>query len=123
MRDVCFLLDEHVPLMIQAQLERTEPELRVHAIGDSHAPPKGTSDPDILLWIEAHGCMLVTNNRSTIPVHLRSHLEGGRHVAGIVMLPKRMRNVGAILDDLLLIWGAKLPDEFEDQIVYLPLNV
>ena len=122
MSQVCFLLDEHVPIIIQAQLERIDLEFRVYAIGAGIAPAKGTSDPDILLWIEAQGCMLVTNNRSTIPVHLRAHLDEGRHVAGIVMLPKRMGGIGAILDDLLLIWGAGLPDEFQDQIVYLPLQ-
>jgi len=122
MNGLCFLLDEHVPVFIQAQLERMEPELSVYAIGDGIAPPKGTPDPDILIWIEAHGCMLVTNNRSTIPVHLRAHLDQGRHVPGIIQLPRRMRNVGAILDDLLLIWGAGRPGEFQDQIVYLPLH-
>lgn len=63
---------------------------------------------------------LVTNNRATMPVHLQAHLTQERHVPGIVQLPRRM-NVGAILDDLLLIASASLPDEFQDQIVYLPL--
>lgn len=118
----CFLLDEHVPIFIQVQLERMEPELRVYAIGDGLAPPKGTPDPDILIWIEAQGCMLVTNNRSTIPAHLRADLDQGRHVPGIIQLPRRMRGIGAILDDLLLIWGASRAGEFQDQIVYLPLR-
>jgi len=122
MSTISFLLDEHVPLLIQAQLEQMEPKLRVYAIGDGVAPPKGTPDPDILLWIEAHGCMLVTNNRSTIPVNLRAHLDQGRHVPGIIQLPRRVRSFGTILNDLLLIWGASLPDEFRDQIVYLPLR-
>lgn len=121
MSALCFLLDEHVPLVIQAQLGQKEPELRVYAIGDGIAPPKGTPDPDILSWIEARGCMLVTNNRSSIPVHLLAHLEQGRHVPGIVQLPKRMWNIGAILDDLLLLRSASRPDEFRDQIVHLPL--
>jgi hypothetical protein len=121
MSAVCFLLDEHVPLIIQAQLEQMDPGMRVYAIGDGVAPPKGTPDPDILRWIETRGCMLVTNNRATMPVHLRAHLAQDRHVPGIVQLPRRM-NVGAILDDLLLIWGASLPGEFQDQIVYLPLR-
>ncbi len=36
----CFLLDEHIPLVIQAQLEQREPKLRVYVIGDGIAPPK-----------------------------------------------------------------------------------
>jgi hypothetical protein len=121
MSAIGFLLDEHVPLIIQAQLEQMEPGIPIYAVGDGVAPPNGTPDPDILCWIEAHGCMLVTNNRATIPVHLRAHLAQDRHVPGIVQLPRRM-NIGAILDDLLLIYGASLPGEFQDQIVYLPLR-
>lgn len=121
MSDICFLLDENVPLIIQALLEQRDPEIRVYAIGDGIAPPKGTPDPDILAWVEAHGCMLVTNNRATMPVHLRAHLARGRHVRGIVQLPRRM-NIRATVDDLWLIWGASLPHEFRDQIVYLPLR-
>lgn len=56
-----------------------------------------------------------------MPVHLQAHLDRGQHVPGIVQLPRRMR-ISAILDDLWLIWGASLPDEFRDQIVYLPLR-
>jgi len=121
MSSIRFLLDEHVPLVIQTQLERMEPAMRVYAIGDEAAPPKSAPDPAILAWLEANGCMLVTNNRATIPVHLQAHLAQGRHVPGIVQLPRRM-SIGAILDDLLLIWGASQPAEFQDQIVYLPLR-
>ena len=121
MSAVCLLLDEHVPLIIQAQLEQMEPGVTIYAIGDGIAPSRGTPDPDILCWIETHGCILVTNNRATMPVHLQEHLAQGRHVPGIVQLPRRM-SIGPILDDLLLIWGVGLPDEFQDQIVYLPLR-
>ena len=87
MSTISFLLDEHVPLVIQAQLERVAPRVSVYAIGDGIAPPKGTPDPDILAWIEVHGCMLITNNRATMTVHLRAHLARGRYVPGIVQLP------------------------------------
>ena len=68
-----FLLDEHVNRAIQRQLRRLDPRINVLAINDSDAPPAGTSDPDILLWIEKSGYILVTENRSTIPGHLSDH--------------------------------------------------
>ncbi len=120
MNTICFLLDEHVPHVIRVQLEQMEPDIHVYAIGDDTAPPRGTPDPDILCWIEVHGCMLVTNNRASMPVHLQEHLVQNRHVPGIVQLPRRM-SIGVILDDLLLLWGASLSGEFQDQIVHLPL--
>jgi hypothetical protein len=113
MSGLCFLLDEHVPLILQALLEQMAPEMHVYAIGDGIAPPKGTPDPDILSWIEAQGCFLITNNQATMPVHLQTHLAQGQHVPGIVQLPRRM-DIHAIVDDLSLIWGASLPGEFQD---------
>lgn len=121
MSPVCFLLDEHVPPFIQAQLARLEPDLRVYRIGDDPAPATGTLDPAVLLWVEAHDCMLVTNNRASMPGHLADHLSLGHHVPGIIQLPRRM-NIRVILDDLWLIWAAARPDEFRDQIVHLPLQ-
>ena len=122
MSSICFLLDEHVPPFIQVQLARMEPAMRVYVIGDSVVPARGTPDPDILAWIETHGCMLVTNNRASMPVHLAAHLTLGRHGPGIIQLPRRM-NIGIILDDLWLIWvAAAQPDEFRDQIIHLPLR-
>jgi hypothetical protein len=118
---VCFLLDEHVPPFIQAQLAQMAPDLRVHTINDDSAPVRGTLDPEILIWIETHGCMLVTNNRASMPGHLADHLARGHHIPGIVQLPRHM-NIGAILDDLWLIGAAAQPGEFQDQIVHLPLR-
>lgn len=121
MSGVSFLLDENVPFILQAFLGQRAPEMGVYAVGEEPAPPKGTPDPDILAWIEAHGCMLITNNRATMPMHLQAHLGQGRHVPGIVQLPRQV-NISAIVDDLLLIGGAALSAEFQDQMIYLPLR-
>ncbi|MCX7853493.1 MAG: DUF5615 family PIN-like protein [Caldilineales bacterium] len=116
MSPLCLLFDENVPSFIQAQLARLEPGLRMYRVGDDPAPATGTPDAAILLWIEAHGCMLVTNNRASMPSHLADRLALGHHVPGIIQLPQRM-NVRVILDDLRLICAAARPDEFLDQIV------
>ena len=121
MSDAGFLLDEHVPPTIQARLIQQEPRLRVFAIGDDVAPKRGASDSDLLRWVEANQCLLVTNNRATMPIHLEKHLSEGRHVPGIVQLPRRM-NINIVIEDLVLIWTMGAPDEFQDQIVYLPLR-
>ncbi len=78
-------------------------------------------DEHILTWIEANGCMLITNNRDSMPAHLAAHLAEGRHVRGVLQIPKRP-TVDTILGEVLLIWGAGLPGEFQDQMVYPPLR-
>jgi len=97
-----FLLDEHVNRAIQRQLRRLDQTIEVLAVGDPNAPPTGASDPDILSWLEEHGCVLVTGNRSTIPVHLANHLAAGRHTSGILWLRPRA-SIRAIIEELYLI--------------------
>jgi hypothetical protein len=79
-----FLLDEHSDRAVQRQLRRLDPRIEVLAIGDLGAPPSGTADPDLLVWIEAQGFLLVTKDRRTMPGHLERHLAGDRHVPGII---------------------------------------
>ena len=74
-----FLLDEHVPYAIQGKLLQLDAEMDILAVGQPMAPPKGTSDPDILTWIEKMGYILVTANRRTIPEHVRAHYAAGHH--------------------------------------------
>ena len=120
MSDVGLLFDEHVARSLQEQLHQAEPQLRLFAVGDGIAPPLGTPDPGLLRWLEEHNCLLVTNNRSSMPGHLADHLAAGRHVPGIIQLPRQPR-FGLILSDLSLIATADAADELADRINYLPL--
>ena len=65
--------------------------------------------------------MLVTNNRATMPVHLRDHLAAGRHIPGIFILNPGMSK-GETIDDLTLIWAASEASEHVDRLSYLPLS-
>ncbi len=55
-------------------------------VGQADTPPLGPSDPDILRWCESNAVSLVTNNRRSMPGHLREHLAAGQHVPGIFIL-------------------------------------
>lgn len=120
MSKVRYLLDENVNRAVQRQLSRLAEGIEVLAIGDPEAPPKGSSDPEILEWIERHGYILVTENRRTIPMHLREHWAKGRHVPGIFFL-RPFASLSAIIEDLYLIWLVADAEEFVDQTIYLPL--
>jgi hypothetical protein len=116
-----YLLDENLTPRLKKALLKQEPEMVVLRIGDICAPPLQTSDPDILVWCEAKGFFLVTNNRASMPVHLRDHLAAGRHVPGIFVL-KPDATTPQIIDELILIWQAAKPDEYKDQLQYIPLT-
>ncbi|HDN79170.1 MAG TPA: hypothetical protein ENG33_01735 [Chloroflexi bacterium] len=115
-----FLLDENVPAVLKHQLKRIKPSIKVLAVGDPDAPPKGTPDAELLCWIEEHNYILVTANRSSMPVHLKEHLAAQKHIPGILILPRILR-IKVVLEDLVLIWEAGQPDDLRDQIIYLPL--
>ena len=53
-------------------------------------------------------------------VHLADQLQRGRHIAAIFMLSPHM-SPGETADELHLIWVLAQPDDFQDQITYLPI--
>ena len=116
-----YLLDEHVPSVYRAALLLREPALSVAQVGEGNAPAKGTLDPDILVWCEAYRYLLVTNNRRSMPVHLRDHLAAGRHVPGIFVINPD-RGVLFNVEELILIAGASPEDEYQDLLLYLPIT-
>ena len=120
MSQICYLIDENTAHAIGDQLRRRRPDMVVLTVGEDAAPPRGTLDPAILLWLEREYFCLVTRNRSSMPQHLRDHLAAGHHVPGIFTLRQRA-SVGEIIEDLLLIWEAARPGEYEDRIEHVPL--
>ena len=116
-----FLLDENVAPALRTALQRQAPGIVVYRVGEAPATPLRTPDPEILIWIEENDCILLTYNRSSMPVHLGDHLAAGHHIPGIVQLDQLM-TIGALIKDIWLLWGASLPGEYADQIVYLPLQ-
>ena len=116
-----YLLDEHLPRGMIDQLQRRAPTVTVRMVGDTDAPPKGTPDPELLLWCEREGVTLVTNNRASMPEHLRAHVEAGGRVLGLFTL-RRGHTVWDMLDDLVVIALAGSDTDFVDRIIYLPFR-
>ena len=116
-----YLMDENLAPIYQIHLRRNEPVLVVWAIGDPKTPPKGTLDPDILIWCQKYNFILVTNNRSSMPVHLIDHLAQGHHIPGIFQINPSM-SLGETIEELVLAALASLDGEYSDRISYLPLS-
>ena len=114
-----YLIDENVNPIYAQQLRR-QPDIVVQVVGEPATPPKGTLDPEILIWCETYDSVLVTNNRSSMPVHLADHIAKNRHVPGILILNPDM-SVGETLDELILIAEYSFENEYQDRIVFLPI--
>ena len=121
MSEIKYLFDENVDPSLRTALHKQWPEMVVWIIGDPGAPTRGTLDPDILLWCEANNFSLVTNNRTSMPDHLRDHLSVGRQVPGIFILSPDM-TMGETAEELALICGASESNEYFNLLNFLPVS-
>jgi hypothetical protein len=115
-----YLLDENVAPLYQVQLKRQKRDLVVWVVGDPGTPPKSTLDPEILCWCEEYNFILVTNNRASMPVHLAEHIAQGRNIPGIFILNEKL-TIGQTINELIVVSDASFDNEYQNQIVNLPL--
>jgi hypothetical protein len=56
-----------------------------------------------------------------MPVHLTEHITQGRHVPGIFILNPSL-SIGQNINELILIAEGSFDDEYQDQIIHLPIT-
>ena len=115
-----YLLDENVTPILRDALNRIEPEITVWRVGDPGVPENGTPDPVILEWCANQGFSLVTNNRISMPGHLREFIALGRTAPAIFVLNPRL-TVGETVSELHLIWAAAEPYEYQNKINFMSI--
>lgn len=116
-----YLMDENVNPIYTNQIRRINPELVIRSVGEIGTPSLSTLDPEILLWCEEYNFILVTNNRKSMPVHLRDHLNLNHHIPGIFILNPNL-TIGENIEELILIAEYSYDNEYRDQIIHLPLT-
>jgi hypothetical protein len=79
------------------------------------------SDPDVLTLAAAQGRILVTHEFRTMPRHFAEFLATGATSPG-VFLVKQQTPLAPVIDDLLLIWTASMPEDWKNRIVAIPLH-
>ena len=115
-----YLLDENVTPILREALLRKEPEMTVWRVGDPSCPRSGSPDPLILKWCADQAFSLVTNNRKSMPGHLREFIARGRTAPAIFVLNPSL-SIGQTVSELHLIWAAAEPYEYEDKINFMPI--
>lgn len=117
---VRFLLDENVDPDVRDALRRVRPEIPISCVGDPGRPPKGTPDPDLLIFCESAGELRVTNNRTSMPGHVGDHFAAGRQHWGILQIrPKTV--LTDFVQDLILIWDTTDADDWQSYYGWIPL--
>ena len=121
MSRIRYRLDENIDRVVFKQVRKLEPSIDIHCVGELGFPPLGSSDPNILKWLEKAGYILITENRKTIPTHFSNHIEANRHLPGIFVVTKQLSHMD-LVEELILIWETTESEEFKDIILYLPLS-
>jgi hypothetical protein len=119
---VQFLLDEQIPAALGVALLATEPAIVFRQVGaHPDVPPKGTLDPDVLLFAEREQYALVTFDKRSMPGHVTAHLTAGNHTCGVFWFPNGYTlSAGRVVDELVLIWATSQRDEWMDRFQPLP---
>jgi hypothetical protein len=80
----------------------------------------GADDPTILEWAAEQGRILLTHDVSTVTKYAIERIKAGQVMAGVFEV-NRMAPIGPVIEDILLLIECSLEDEWEGQIIYVPL--
>src|SRR5690242_5171263 len=102
---LAFLLDEHLRGKLWRAIEshnaRGVHPIDAVCVGDADDLPLGSDDPDILLWAEREGRILVSRDEATMKTYFAEHLQAGHHSPGLFLIRK-----GSTLPDVVLFLAA-----------------
>lgn len=82
---------------------------------------EGLSDPEVLELAAREHRVLVSHDKSTMPVHFAGRVRSGLRSPGVLLaLPSA--SVGEIIESLVIIWSASNDKEWSDQIHSMARN-
>ena len=80
----------------------------------------GADDPTVLEWAAKAERILLTHDVRTVPNYAYERVRAGQLMPGVVVV-HRDAPIGPVIEDMLLVILASQPEEYEDQVVFLPL--
>lgn len=83
-------------------------------------PIAGADDPSVLEWAAQNGRVLLTHDRTTMPVHALSRLDSGKLMPGVFLLSDRLP-VGQAISEIQVVYECSETEEWNELIVYLPI--
>ena len=114
-----FATDENFDRPILRGLLRRYPHLDVQSVQD--AGLTGADDPFLLGWAAAEGRVLLTHDGRTMPPFAYRRVEAGLPMTGVVIVGRSL-SVGDAIEELVLLLGATLDAEWDNQVHRLPMR-
>ena len=78
-------------------------------------------DAFLLDYAAGQGLIIVSHDVNTMPAAAYVRLAEGKSMTGLFMVPQTF-SVGPIIDDLVLVWSGSEREEWENQVIFLPMR-
>jgi hypothetical protein len=98
-------------------LRRREPAVDI--INAHEGGVVGVPDPEVLTMAAESGRILVSHDRKTMPSYF-TRFRKTRSSPGIIIVSQNL-DIGAAIEDLLLIWTATDAEEWAERIGFVPI--
>lgn len=113
-----FLADENFSNRILRGLRRENAEADIVRVQDTEI--YSADDPTVLAWAAKENRILLTHDINTVPNYAYERVRGGQPMPGVIAMPLDAP-IGPVIEDLLIVIRASEPEEYEGQVVFLPL--
>jgi hypothetical protein len=81
----------------------------------------GYNDEDLLAWAAQEGRMILTHDAATLIAQAYARVRAGLPMPGVIEVAQDAP-IGAVIEDLLILAICSAPDEWEGQVLYVPLQ-
>jgi predicted nuclease of predicted toxin-antitoxin system len=112
-----FLADADFNQKIVLGLLRREPTIDFQTA--SQGDVIGRPDPEVLGIAARVNRILISHDRGTMPAHF-TRFTATQSSPGLILVAQEI-DIGAVIEDLLLIWAASTHEEWRDKIGFVPL--
>lgn len=114
-----FAADENFNEAMLKGLETRIPDLDVVRVRDTEMFQ--SSDPELLTWVANEGRILLTHDVNTMRGYVFERVQSMLPVPGVIVV-KWGTPIGKAIDELEILIRASTPDEFENQVKFVPLT-
>jgi hypothetical protein len=73
-----------------------------------------------MAWAAKENRILLTHDINTVPNYAYERVRGGQPMPGVIAMPLDAP-IGPVIEDLLIVIRASEPEDYEGQVVFLPL--
>jgi predicted nuclease of predicted toxin-antitoxin system len=113
-----FWADENLHGDILHGILAAYPDLDITRVQDTQL--SGAEDATLLEEAAKQGVIIITHDVQTMTKYAYDRVRAGLPMAGVIEVAENMP-IGQAINDLVLIIGASFPEDFENQVIYVPL--